>query len=62
MNRASQWDDDYNHNYFRRLNEGPRSAGLVKIFDKLDIFLFWFESDENYDKCILRILNVTSSQ
>jgi (p)ppGpp synthase/HD superfamily hydrolase len=36
VDRSNQWDDDYNYKYFRRLNEGPSSAGLVKIFDKLD--------------------------
>ena len=47
VDRTSQWDDGYNHNYFRRLNEGPCSAGLVKIFDKLDnLFVLGLNPDE----------------
>ena len=34
-------------NYFQRLNEGPCSAGLVMIFDKLDnLFVLGLNPDE----------------
>ena len=67
VDRTCQWDDDYNHNYFRRLNEGPCSAGLVKIFDKLDnLFVLGLNPDEklrqmyiaHFERYILPMISV----
>jgi guanosine-3',5'-bis(diphosphate) 3'-pyrophosphohydrolase len=40
VDRSLQWDQTYKAAYYARINEGPRAARVVKIFDKLDnIFL-----------------------
>ncbi len=40
VDRKLEWDKAYKAFYYLRINEGPRAARIVKIFDKLDnIFL-----------------------
>jgi (p)ppGpp synthase/HD superfamily hydrolase len=36
VDRARQWNPDYKQDYYRKLNNGPRPARVVKILDKLD--------------------------
>jgi (p)ppGpp synthase/HD superfamily hydrolase len=47
VNRKYQWDIKYNLEYFSRLQNGPRAAIVVKVFDKLDnLFVLGLNPDD----------------
>lgn len=46
VDRERQWDIDYKISYYQKINQGPRSARIVKVMDKLDnVFLITENSD-----------------
>lgn len=48
VNRDLQWDVDYKNNYYKKIENGPVEARIIKVIDKLDnLFILGVNPDED---------------
>ena len=48
VNRSIQWDEDYKISYYKKIENGPIEARVIKIIDKLDnLFILGINPDKD---------------